>query len=113
METVGAALAEADRRHTRGTLKALRLRFIQLGKMVVELDKDAKARAVKAIQKHFEERRDEEIGNLEAQFLLDLLLEQVGPAIYNRAIRDAQALMQDKLVDLDGELFEPEPSEPR
>lgn len=81
--------------------------------LAIELEKDDRVRAVRAIQKHFEERRDEEIGNLEAQFLLDFLLEQVGPAIYNRAIRDAQAVMQDKLVDLDGELFEPEPSEPR
>ena len=77
--------------------------------MTIELDKDIKARAVKAIQKHFEERRDDEIGNLEAQFLLEVLVEQAGPSIYNQAIRDAQALMQDKLIDLDGELFEPDP----
>ena len=39
-------------------------------------------------------------------FLLDFFLDQIGPTIYNRAVGDAQALMQDKLIDIDGELFE-------
>ena len=81
--------------------------------MTIELDKDVKTRTIEAIQKHFEDRRNEEIGNLEAQFLLDVLVAQAGPAIYNQAIRDAQARMQDKLVDLDGELFEPDPPQDR
>lgn len=81
--------------------------------MSIELEKDALARAVKAVQRYFEEKRDQELGNLEARFLVDFFLEQVGPTIYNQAIKDAQALMQDKLVDIDGELYETEPSEDR
>lgn len=77
--------------------------------MAIELDKEATASAVAALQTYFEEKRDEELGNLEGQFLLEFFLAHVGPAIYNRAVSDAQALMQDKLVDIDGELFEDEP----
>ena len=52
---------------------------------------------------------DEELGNLEAGFLLEFFLEKIGPTIYNRAVSNAQTLMQGKLLDIDGELFESEP----
>jgi uncharacterized protein (DUF2164 family) len=74
--------------------------------MGIELDKDSRSEAVQSIQDYFTQKRDEELGNLEAGFLLDFFLEQIGPTIYNRAVSDAQALMQDKLIDIDGELFE-------
>lgn len=74
--------------------------------MAIELDKDSRAQAIQSIQTYFDEKRDEELGNLEAGFLLDFFLDHIGPTIYNRAVGDAQALMQDKLVDIDGELFE-------
>ena len=78
--------------------------------MAIELEKDSRKRAVKSIQSYFEQKRDEQLGNLEAEFLLDHFLEQIAPAIYNKAVGDAQALMQDKLIDIDGELFAPEPA---
>jgi uncharacterized protein (DUF2164 family) len=74
--------------------------------MGIELDKDSRSEAIQSIQDYFAQKRDEELGNLEAGFLLDFFLEQIGPTIYNRAVSDAQALMQDKLIDIDGELFE-------
>lgn len=77
--------------------------------MPIELDKDPRAHAIESIQIFFDQKRDERLGNLEAGSLLDFFLEQIGPMIYNRAVADAQALMQDKLIDIDGELFEPEP----
>jgi len=35
-------------------------------------------------------------------------VEEIGPLIYNRAIADAQARMQQRVADLDGELYAPE-----
>ena len=81
--------------------------------MAIELDKDPRAHAIESIQTYFDQKRDEQLGNLEAGFLLDFFLEQIGPMIYSRAVADAQALMQDKLIDIDGELFEPEPTSRR
>ena len=51
---------------------------------------------------------DDEIGDLKAGLVMDFLLEEVGPCIYNRAIGDAQAYMQEKIVDIDGTCYEPE-----
>jgi uncharacterized protein (DUF2164 family) len=47
----------------------------------------------------------EPIGDLPAGLLLNFFLEEIGPAIYNGAIRDAQARKQQRVADLDGELY--------
>jgi uncharacterized protein (DUF2164 family) len=79
--------------------------------VAIELDKERKQRMVHAIQTYFAEKLDQEIGQLAAQLLLEFFVKQVGPAIYNQAVKDAQAFLQDKLMDLDGVLYQPE--EPR
>lgn len=61
---------------------------------------------IASIQQYFLEERDEEIGQLQASFLLDFVLEQIGPSIYNRAISDAQAHLQCFVTDLDVTLNE-------
>ena len=62
--------------------------------MNVELSKPARAAAIASVQRYFEENLPEPIGNLPAGMLLDFFIEEVGPVIYNRAIADAQARMQ-------------------
>ena len=67
--------------------------------MKVELTKQARAAAVGSVQRYFEENFPEPIGNLPAGLLLDFFVEEVGPVIYNKAILDAQARMQQHIVD--------------
>ena len=73
--------------------------------MSIELSKQARADAIASIQRYFEENLPEPIGDLPAGLLLNFFLEEVGPAIYNRAIGDAQARMQQRVSDLSGELY--------
>jgi uncharacterized protein (DUF2164 family) len=81
--------------------------WLQAGKtkMNIELTKEARAQAIASIQRYFQENMPEPIGELPAGLLLNFLVEEVGPAIYNRAIADAQARMERMLVDLGGELY--------
>jgi uncharacterized protein (DUF2164 family) len=51
-------------------------------------------------------RRD--IGDLKAGLLLDYCLKEIGPVFYNRAIADAQAYFQERVVDLEGVCYEKE-----
>jgi len=51
---------------------------------------------------------DEVIGELKASLLLDFCLKEIGPCIYNQTIADAQAIMLDKVGDLDGTCHMPE-----
>ncbi len=73
--------------------------------VTVELTKQARADAIASVKKYFEEEIREPIGDLRAGLLLDFFLEEVGPAIYNKAIGDAQARLQQRVADLDGELY--------
>jgi uncharacterized protein (DUF2164 family) len=73
--------------------------------MTIELSKQARATAITSVQRYFEENMPEPIGNLPAGLLLDFFLEEVGPAVYNQAIADAQTRLQQRVADLNGELF--------
>jgi uncharacterized protein (DUF2164 family) len=75
----------------------------------IKIEKDKKKSIVRAVQLYFEEKLDQEIGDLGAELLIDFFVKELGPAVYNQAIQDAQAFFQDKLVDLEVQLYEEEP----
>jgi uncharacterized protein (DUF2164 family) len=69
--------------------------------MNIELGKEARAQAVASIERYFLENMEERIGNIQAAALLNFLLEEVGPSIYNQAIADAQERLQMRVDELD------------
>lgn len=69
---------------------------------IIELSPDKKRQLIAEMQGFFLERRDEEIGGLFAELLLDFMLEKIGPGVYNQAIQDACAFMNEKVEDLYG-----------
>jgi len=71
----------------------------------IELGKKEREQAVASIKRYFQEELPEPIGDLPAGLLLNFFLEEIGPAIYNQAIADAQARMASRIADLNGELF--------
>ena len=73
--------------------------------VTIELPQQTRADAIKSLQQYFEQNLPEPIGDLAAGLLLDYFLEEIGPAIYNKAIADAQQRLQQRVSDLDGELF--------
>jgi uncharacterized protein (DUF2164 family) len=76
--------------------------------MSIELSKEARADALASIQQYFERNLPEPIGELPAGLLLNFFVEEIGPAIYNKAIADAQARLTVRVADLSGELYEDE-----
>jgi uncharacterized protein (DUF2164 family) len=72
--------------------------------VTLELSKQQRAAAISSIQRYFDENL-EPIGDLPAGLLLNFLLEEVGPVIYNHAISDAQARLSQRVADLNGELY--------
>jgi uncharacterized protein (DUF2164 family) len=71
----------------------------------LELSKQTRADAIASLKRYFEENMAEPIGDLPAGLLLNFFVEEIGPAIYNKAIADAQARMQQRAADLSGELY--------
>ena len=65
------------------------------------LSKEARAQAVASIERYFIEHMEERIGNSQAAALLNYVLEEIGPSIYNQAIADAQERLRMRIDELD------------
>jgi uncharacterized protein (DUF2164 family) len=76
--------------------------------MAIELSKEAKQNAIESLQKYFEVNMEEPLGNLAGGALLNFILEEIGPSIYNKGVADAQERMQARLSELDYEVHEDE-----
>ncbi len=76
--------------------------------MAIELPKELRTRAIESIERYFRENMDEPIGNVAAGGLLGFLLEEIGPSIYNQAVRDVQERLQLRVSELDLEVHEDE-----
>jgi uncharacterized protein (DUF2164 family) len=76
-----------------------------MSSMTMELTPPVRAAAMASLKRYFDENLPEPIGDLPAGLLLDFFLEEIGPAIYNQAIADAQTRLTTRVADLNGELF--------
>ena len=76
--------------------------------MPIKLHKDAQTYLLGSIKRFFAENLDEDIGDLKAASVLEFVIREVGPSIYNQAIADAQAYVQDRVADLGGARYESE-----
>ena len=74
--------------------------------MAISLPDDARKQAIKSVRRYFEEKLEDEIGDLQAMLLLDFFLEEVAPTVYNQAITNAQAFFQGRIADLETSCYE-------
>ena len=72
--------------------------------MPITLSALARDEALASLQKYAETNLDQRLGNLAAADLLDYLLEEIGPAIYNQAVADVQERLQARVQEIDVEL---------
>jgi len=75
--------------------------------IALDLNKQQRTQAISSLQRYFEENLDP-IGDLPAGLLLNFILEEIGPVIYNQAIADAQTRLTQRVADLNGELYSDE-----
>jgi len=66
----------------------------------VEFSKDERAAATGKLRDYFARELDQELGQLPAEMLLDFIGKEIGGAFYNRGVRDAQQLVQQKAEDI-------------
>ncbi len=74
----------------------------------MKLEKETRRQLVESIKRYAAEELEIEIGDLKASLLLDYCLEEIGPSVYNEAIKDAQAYFLGKVEDLEGSCYQPE-----
>ena len=66
----------------------------------ITFSKDEKALIVRTMQLYFSEELQQEIGQFDAEFLLDFVSRELGAYYYNRGLSDAQVALGAKLDDL-------------
>lgn len=74
--------------------------------MTIELPREVRSQAVASIERYFAENMEQRIGNVAAGGLLGFFLEEIGPAIYNRAVADVQERLQMRVAEIDIEVHE-------
>ena len=72
----------------------------------IEFSSDQKSQLVNQIQMYFERELDQDIGDFDAEFLLDFFTEKVGGFYYNEGLNDAKALLDDKLETITESFYE-------
>ena len=70
--------------------------------MAIKLPAETTRQLQASIKRYFAENLDQDIGDLKADLLLDYVVREIGPTIYNQAIADAQAYFQARVADLEG-----------
>ena len=78
--------------------------------MDIKLSAETEKRLQGPIQRFVAEEYGENIGELGAGTFLAFCLKELGPAIYNQAITDAQACLQERVTDLENICFAEEKS---
>ena len=76
--------------------------------MAITLAPDVRRQALASIKQYVSVNLEQDIGDLQATLLLDFVLAEIAPSVYNRAIQDAQRYFQDRASDLEGVCFERE-----
>jgi uncharacterized protein (DUF2164 family) len=76
--------------------------------MAIKISPEIRKRLIASLKRYSAENLDEELGDLKAGLLLDYCLTEIGPAVYNQAIADAQSYFTDRVADLEGVCHEPE-----
>ena len=69
--------------------------------MSIKLNKDAEQRAAASIRRYCAEELEQDIGDLQAGLLLQFFLQEIGPSVYNKALADASAYIQEKAADME------------
>ncbi len=68
------------------------------------LSDDKRKEAIESIIDFFKTERDEEIGIIAAEDVLDMLMQNIGRQIYNKGIEDAKKVLHSRFEDMTTDL---------
>jgi uncharacterized protein (DUF2164 family) len=74
--------------------------------MKIPLSKDDQTDLIASLQRYASQELDFDLGNIQAQHLLDYILKEIAPFAYNQGVEDAKGYLASKVEDLNGTCFE-------
>ncbi|KMT64235.1 DUF2164 domain-containing protein [Catenovulum maritimum] len=72
----------------------------------IKFSPEEKQHLVDKLQTYFEDELQQELGQFDADFLLDFISEHMGNYYYNRGVQDAQLVLQEKVEAITDALYE-------
>lgn len=66
----------------------------------IKLNQSNKEEMKKKIKEYFSKERDEDLGELASELILDFFLKELAPNIYNQGVEDSYTYMQNNIEDL-------------
>ncbi len=76
--------------------------------MKIELDDERRAQFLDNLESFLQRELDLELSGFQKDRLADFLIAELGPSVYNQAVQDARKFLQERLDDLEGDLYTPE-----
>ena len=73
---------------------------------MINISRKNRDKIAQDIQEWFRENLDQEIGNLDAEFLLDYFTENFGGFYYNQALSDVHSLIAEKTESLADRIYD-------
>lgn len=71
----------------------------------IDFTSKEKEAMVQMLQAYFEQELDQDLGQFDAEFLLDFVSKELGAYYYNRGLHDARAVLENKLSAIDEDLY--------
>lgn len=68
----------------------------------IKLSKEKREQMNLEIKSYFQKERDEELGDLASDLILDFIIEELASEFYNQGVYDAYQYMNDRLEDVLG-----------
>lgn len=70
-----------------------------------KLPKEHKLQLIAGVQHYFESEFSMEMGRLAAENVLDFMLKELAPYVYNQAVADARKVMEQQMASIEDELY--------
>ncbi|MCJ8315360.1 MAG: DUF2164 domain-containing protein [Pseudomonadales bacterium] len=72
----------------------------------IKFSPQEKEQLVDKLQRYFSKELDQELGQFDADFLLDFFSDEMGAYFYNRGLYDAQAILTERLDSISEAIYE-------
>lgn len=76
--------------------------------MAISLSPDDRKQALSSLRRFCRDELEADLSDIQVTALLEFMLKEIGPSVYNGAIADAQAFLRARLGDLEATCYEPE-----
>ncbi|EOU2547348.1 DUF2164 domain-containing protein [Vibrio parahaemolyticus] len=73
---------------------------------MIKLERAQKETLASAIQDYMQDELSIEIGQFDSEFLIDFITDKLGAVYYNKGVEDAKAVIERRMLEMSGELYE-------